>query len=113
MHGIIWLNHSVIEKYLNPNRTINVDHEDLGNLIDEWSSCSLQTGNSDLDSIVKEVNVHKHKPTCRPEKDKECRFDFPKLPSDKTLVAHPLPKDVSDEERKSILKKVKLVHACT
>ena len=107
VHGVLWLNSQVIDEYLLPNKTFDVNNEKLPNLIDAWSTCSLENENDKLNSIVKEVNIHKHK-RCK-QKGQECRFDFPRLPSDQTLVAHPLPKETPDDERKSILKEVKLI----
>ena len=108
LHGILWLKTSAIEEYLLPNKTFDVNHEDISKFIDKWTSCSRETGNDTLDSIIKEVNIHKHKPSCK-KKGTECRFDFPRLPSDHTIVAHPLPKDTPDEERKSTLSEVKAI----
>ena len=50
------------------------------------------TGNRNLDAIVKEVNVHNHTKSCQ-KGGKGCRFSFPRLPSNETLVAHPIPED--------------------
>ena len=108
VHGILWLSSSVIDEYLLPNKTFDVNHKGISKLIDEWTTCSLNTGNDELDSIVKKVNVHDHKKSCK-RNGQECRFDFPRLPSEETLVAHPLPKNTPDDERKAILSEVKAI----
>merc|ERR1712029_1020478 len=79
LHGVFWLKESKIQEY-----KIERDFDELkvGNLINKWISCSLNTDDSELNSLVKEVNVHKHTRACK-RGDKICRFDFPKLPSDK------------------------------
>ena len=66
----------------------------IGNFINQWISCSLDTGDRNLNDIAKKVQVHKHTKSCQ-RGGKICRFDFPKLPSEKTLIAKPL----SEEEK--------------
>ena len=55
--------------------------------IDNFISCSLE--DSFVRDIVKEVQIHYHTNTCRKYGSK-CRFNFPKFPSEKTIVAQPL-----------------------
>ena len=61
-------------------------------LIDKWISCSLDTGDPELDKLVSEVNVHRHTESCQKGKSK-CRFNFPRLPSKQTLIAGPVLSD--------------------
>ena len=68
----------------------------------------MKTGNDELDKIVREVNIHDHKPSCR-KKGTTCRFDFPRLPSPKTLVSMPPSPDLPDDERMEIIKKAKMI----
>ena len=91
-HGVIWLKDEVVKPYLKENGEFNLDtvHE----LIDKWTSCSLDTGDEDLDNLVKEVNVHHHTSSC--QKRGNCRFNFPRLPSNRTIVAMSL--DASENE---------------
>ena len=42
---------------------------------------------------VSEVNVHHHTKTCRKHQT-ECRFDFPRYPSDYTLISQEMPTEV-------------------
>ena len=63
-----------------------------------------------MNELVNEVNVHGHTPSCEKGKSPGCRFNFPKLPSKRTLIAHPPSPDVSEErlsQLEAILKKVK------
>ena len=92
LHGVFWLNESKIKNYKVGDE---FDDSKIKFLINEFISCSLNTGDKDLDKIVSEVNVHKHTKTCQRGNDC-CRFNFPKLPSDYTLIAKPL----SEEEQK-------------
>ena len=77
-------------------------------LIDDWVSCSLTTEDEELNKIVSEVNCHKHTKSCRKYKT-NCRFHFPRLPSDETLIATPLSADLPEDERRSILKSSKQI----
>ena len=52
---------------------------------------------------MKEVNVHKHTNSCK-KGNNPCRFSFPRLPSNKTLISNPLPEDdldkITDDKKK-------------
>ena len=76
-------------------------------LVDKWISCSIQTGNPQLDALVKEVNIHNHTKSCQ-KGGNGCRFSFPKLPSKETLVAHPVSKlkDPEFKQKFSYSKKI-------
>ena len=111
LHGVFWLEESYIEKF---NKNGEFDDEEVPNLINDWISCSLDTGDSKLNKIVREVNVHKHTKSCR-RSNKICRFNFPRMPSDRTLIAKPLDEENLGKNKcaemrlkaKNILDKVK------
>ena len=117
LHGVFWLNEIAVKKYKNENGDFM---DNVTELIDKWVSCSLETGNPQLNDLVKEVNVHNHTKSCQ-KGSMGCRFSFPRLPSDETLIAHPIPDEelesqdpvVKDQAKlklhnsKQILKKVK------
>ena len=86
LHGVFWLKESYIDKF---QKNGEFDDEEVPKLIDDWISCSLDTGDSKLNKTVREVNVHKHTKSCKRSKCK-CRFNFPRMPSDRTLIAKPL-----------------------
>ena len=111
VHGVFWLKQKDIENYCREGG--GFDSEKVPSLIDEWISCSLDNADKDVDDVVKEVNVHKHTKSCK-KYGTNCRFNFPRLPSDETLIASPLPDDIPEEEKatklsnaKQILEKVK------
>ena len=108
-HGVFWLKEEVIEKYQDDEGEF-ID-EQVVNLIDEWQSCKLETGDEDLDKQVREVQIHKHTKTCK-KHGTQCRFNFPQFPSEKTLIAKPLPTDLPEEERKKLNKVAKNVLVC-
>ena len=104
VHGIFWLSEDLVKPYKNDNNEFN-DLE-TPELIDKWISVSLDTGDEELDQLVREVNMHKHTDSCQKLRSK-CRFNFPRLPSNKTIIAGPLPSDMSEEDRDKELAEAK------
>lgn len=108
LHGVFWLNKEEIEHCMDEDGEYK--DKEITELIDKWVSCSLDTGSEPLNNLVKEVNVHGHTLTCYKGKSPNCRFHFPRLPSKKTLIAHPPSSDITQErlsQLEDILKKVK------
>ena len=104
VHGVFWLAEDIVKQYKNDkNEFIDATTPEL---IDKWISVSLNTGDEELDKIVKEVNVHGHTQSCQ-KRNTPCRFNFPKFPSNKTLIAGPLPSDMSEEEKDKELSEAK------
>ena len=101
VHGVFWLKKEIIEKY-----KTNDEYDDIKvvELIDQWISCSLDTGIEKLDQLVAEVNVHGHTKSCQKGKS-FCRFNFPRLPSNETLIAGPLESNLSEEDKEETLLK--------
>ena len=66
----------------------------------------MSTGNESFDTLVKEVNCHHHTKSCR-KGTLNCKFNFPRLPSKKTLIACPLSDDISEEDQQLKLTKSK------
>ena len=103
LHGVFWLEEEVVKKYKDDKGEF-VDDK-IPELIDEWISCSIDTGSKDLDQLVKELNIHKHTKSCQKGKNISCRFSFPRLPSNRTLIAKPLSEEeLGKEEYERILK---------
>ena len=105
LHGVFWLKEEEIKPCKDENGKY-ID-EKVAEMIDTWISCSLDTGNKELDKLVAEVNVHGHTNSCQKGKQAGCRFNFPKLPSRRTLIAYPISPDLDDEEKKIELKRSK------
>ena len=110
VHGVFWLRDDIIEEVMDGNE---FDDEKVVLLIDKWVTCSLDTGDANLDKLVSEVNIHGHTSSCR-KQNKSCRFNFPRFPCKRTLIASPLSSDLTDDEKekklsesKEILDKVK------
>ena len=62
----------------------------------------------ELFAKVKESQIHEHRDSCR-KKGGFCRYNFPRLPSRKTLIAKPLPDDMPEGERKDKLDKATFI----
>ena len=107
LQGVFWLK----EEEIKPCKDENGDYidEKVSEMIDTWISCSLDTGDKELDKLVAEVNVHGHTNSCQKGKQIGCRFNYPKLPSKRTLIAYPISPDLNDEEKKKELKRSKAI----
>ena len=103
LHGVFWLNENEIKDCIDENGQYK--DKNVVEMIDKWISCSLDTGSEKLNKLVKDVNVHGHTNSCSKGKTLDCRFSFPKLPSRRSLIAHPPLPEVS-EERVSKLKEI-------
>ena len=99
VHGVAWIDFTEDEEkeFLLPDKTFNL--KTVSTLVDKWTTCSIPSDDAELSKLVKEVNFHhKHTDSCR-KRGTECRFDFPKLPSLRTIVAKPPDPDLSDENQ--------------
>ena len=105
LHGVFWLKEEEIKPCMDDNGEY-IDEKVIG-IIDSWISCSLDTGDKKLDKLVADVNVHGHTPSCEKGKTIGCRFNFPRLPSKRTLIARPLSSELGEEEKKIELKRSK------
>ena len=102
------------------HKSDNVTDEDLAIIVafvDTFTTVSLHPAvvGPIVAAIAEKVNQHRHTKTCR-KYQTVCRFNMPKLPSYETIVARPMPKDISDkakkklqEEQRVIFKKVREV----
>ena len=122
VHGIGWFDKSLVAKYKNPDGSFT---EDVTKLVEEWVSVSLQNDDKELNDIVQKVQVHRHRKSCIKHKkisdqstnkankillEENCRFGFPKPPSEKTIVADLTPDDLPKPELEiyeNILRKAK------
>lgn len=125
IHGVLWTDlddlektfpglKSIMTKLRISNRLNDQDKKVLENYVDAFISCSL--ADDDLVDIVKSVQKHNHTHTCF-KKGPNCRFGFPKLPSEKTIISQPLDKNDFHSERayneakkkhKDVLSRVKI-----
>jgi hypothetical protein len=78
------------------------DIEKIPEFVDKYISCSKATGNETLDKLVEEVQIHNHTKSCM-KRGNGCRYKFPRMPSNRTLVACPLPDDMEETEKKKTI----------
>ena len=57
----------------------------------------------DLYSLVSKYQTHTHSRTCRKYKNVPCRFNYGRFFTEKTIIAEPLPDDISEIDRTAIL----------
>ena len=111
LHGILWLKNEKTKGLLNENKQFMFNDKDVEpdmiKFIDSWTTCALPKDDKDLYDKVKAVNTHDCLGPCK--KKGTCRFNFPRLPSKRTLIAKPNPFDLEEEELKVELETAKLV----
>ena len=76
----------------------------LINFIDAFITCSLHKGSvgETVVLIAQEVQTHHHTKTCLKRGGSSCRFNYPKFPSAKTIIAKPyesISRDKDDMEK--------------
>ena len=132
IHGVLWVDVEELgEKYNGLKEIMNklknlikLDDEEkviLTQFIDDFVTCSLKI--KGLEKTVGEVQRHGHcgNPEDRTgcyKKGKTCRFQFPRFPSDRTIIAQPLERNDGEtdedftkrkKEFKTVLDNVKAV----
>ena len=78
--------------------------------IDQHVTCQIPNNDPKLKKLVEDLQKHKCTHTCK-KKGPDCRFGFPRLPSNRTLVTEPINKNNESEmedykEGKAILKQM-------
>ena len=63
------------------------DDDDVCTFIDKYISCAIPEQEGKLKELVLLLQQHKHSTYCK--RNKSCRFNFPKPPNSKTLIATP------------------------
>ena len=78
-HCVIWVKDA-------PRYGVDDDNR-VCTFIDKYISCAIPKEEGKLKELILLLQKHKHSSYCR--KNKNCRFNFPKPPSSKTLIASP------------------------
>ena len=104
VHGVLWIDKNDESSIKNSDGCSNMTDEELVEFIDKYVTCELPEEDNEMHDKVKEVQTHHHTKTCR-KYDTTCRFNYPKWPSLRTIIAKPIADDFSDEERKEMKKK--------
>ena len=53
-------------------------------VVDKVITCRMPPADSPLHKLVKDCQIHQHRPTCHKNGNIRCRFRFPRLPNTKT-----------------------------
>ena len=122
IHGVAWLNFPEEDKIELFDETgsfiIHGDNKDglntaVINLIEKWISCSKSKKDEEkLNRIVEECQVHRHTKKSCLKRGNGCRFDFPRPPSNRTLISRPVQNvypEKTPEEQEVIIQKAKEV----
>jgi ATP-dependent DNA helicase PIF1 len=83
----------------------------IAKFVDTFNTVSLHPTivGSTVAAIANEVNKHHHTTTCYKHNTHNCRFNFPKVPSYKTIIAIPPPTDWTPEKKKREYEKKRLL----
>ena len=95
---------SAFQRLKNNEVLLEEEKKALVNFVDEFTTVSTNesTVGADVAKIASEVNKHAHTRSCR-KYDSQCRFQFPKFPSTKTIIAVPLV-GLTASQKKSLIK---------
>ena len=95
-----------LDKYL---ELLN-DAKPLTKMIDMFTTCSLHPGTvgDDVVEIVQEVNKHCHTKTCK-KRGTHCRFNYPKLPSEETVICQPYKDKEQMDKADTVLDKIRVI----
>ena len=107
IHGVAWIDKKWLKEEFEIEGPLAENNEKAANLANKLTTCAIPKNDENFAEVVKMVQKHKHTKTCK-KYGTDCRFGFPKLPSEKTIVASPLP-DELDDESKDKLEKCKTV----
>ena len=116
IHGVLWLKLDGFEKdhsrsqlqtalskiYSGNFSSIDPEYDTVVTFIDEFVTCELNEDDNALFEIVTNVQRHHHTKTCS-RRGQSCRFNYPRFPSERTILAKPLSTDIDPEKRKKLL----------
>ena len=128
-HGVLWLDiQKIVSDQLKMGKSSfqhlqsafdtcaesKIPNEDqksaITSFVDEFITCSLR--NPSTREIAQQVQTHNHTFTCT-KRSSKCRFNFPRFPSLRTIVAVPLRLIFGDDEeakKKELLRMRKVLH---
>ena len=103
IHGVAWIQKEWMRANQIPDN-LSDDPDKALILANHLISCEIPQ-NEEMRKIVSEVQQHKHTRSCL-KYNGVCRYGFPRLPSPKSLIAKPLPKDMALKEKEALKAKV-------
>ena len=99
--GVAWISPDYLKDMQIEGNLCDAVEENLIKLLESLVSVELPDENDDLLNIVGTVQRHDHTKSCL-KKHGRCRYGFPKLPSEKTILAKPLEEPDLEKRNKKI-----------
>ena len=99
--GVAWICPDYLKDLKIEANLCDAAEEDLIKLLESLVSVELPDDNDDLLNIVGTVQKHKHTKSCL-KYNGRCRYGFPKLPSEKTILAKPLEEPDLEKRKEKI-----------
>jgi hypothetical protein len=102
IHGVLWCDLTEIEreafnKVFSSNFTeTDEEFNIVVKFIDNFTTCEIPEDET-LKSFVKEVQTHNHTKSCQ-KYENNCRFGFPKFPSEKTIIAKQVESNIPNRQ---------------
>ena len=107
VHGVAWISQKYLEDKFDIKGLLQDNEaEKVTKLIDTITTCKIPKDDEKFAKLVKARQTHGHTDSCQKYGTK-CRFDFPRLPSEYTIITTPISnhKDLKDEDQAAQLKK--------
>ena len=99
IHGCLWLDPLFLESLSHLEEKARMCH-----IIEQFVTCELPHEADPFYSTVSEVQTHNHTKNCR-RKTELCRFGYPRLPSEQTIIAVP----IESTDQPGIAEKLKIL----
>ena len=99
--GVAWIHPDHLKNKKIEGNLCDAAEEDLIKLVESLVSVELPDDNEDLLNIVGTVQKHKHTKSCL-KYNGRCRYGFPKLPSEETILAKPLVEPDMEKRKEKI-----------
>ena len=99
IHGVAWVEKDWMKSHDIPDNLCDQPEKALI-LVEKMISCEFPE-DVEVKKIVTEVQQHNHTKSCM-KYNGLCRYGFPRLPSPKTLIAKPLPKEMPQKEKEAL-----------
>ena len=97
IHSFLWTKNA-------PNLTSDNKSEYICH-VDDKINVSMPTSQNSpcLLELVRTYQLHRHSKTCRKYKNTDCRFNFGKFFSERTIISEPLPEAMDPDQKQAIL----------
>ena len=103
IHGCAWIHDDIMKNYYKEG-TYEYDTDKLPELVNKIVTCELPWLAQDLPDypsrrVVQDLQSHTCSKTCK-KKGTNCRFNYPRMPSEETIISLPIDKDSKVDQQK-------------